>query len=75
MFNDKDILNTEEYTLEGVARYADTPIDLLQEIFIKQNITPSIPLFRKIMELHRIVKPELYQNIAKKILLECLAVA
>ncbi len=63
----KDILATEEYTLEGVARYADVPEDFIQEFFIGRAIYPTVPFFRKLVELHKNVKPAFYQEIVKKI--------
>lgn len=63
----KDILSSEEYNLAGIAYYADTPEDVIYDIAIGKNISPSLSLSRKIIELHRSVRPELYQQIADKI--------
>ncbi len=68
----KDILETKEYNLKGIALYADTHEDVLHEIYAGLNSYPSAILLRKIIELHRTVKRELYQKIAKKIASEYL---
>ena len=64
----KDILATEEYTLEGIARYANIPEDYLKEIFTMQHLLPSAYILRKLMEIHRTLEPDFYQGIAKKLL-------
>lgn len=63
----RDILSTEEYTLEGIAHYADVPEDVVQEFFLGSNVSPSALLLRRIIELHRTVRGELYRNLMKKI--------
>lgn len=70
-----DILSTEEYTLEGIACYIDTPEDVIVELVTGRNTTPSAIVFRRIIELHRMVRQELYQSITKKITSEYLMVA
>jgi hypothetical protein len=62
-----DILLTEEYSLEGIAFYTDTPEDVIHDVVSGLNSAPSLPLSRKIINLHRTVKPNLYQEIMKKI--------
>ena len=37
----KDILLTEEYDLDGLAYYTDTPQDVIQEIIDGRNIRPA----------------------------------
>lgn len=71
----EDILATKEYNLKGIALYADTPEDVLHEAYAGLNLYPSAILLRKIIELHRTVRRELYQKIVKKIALEYLSVA
>lgn len=62
-----DILSTEEYTLQGIARYTDTHEDIIHELASGLNTRPLAVCFRKVIELHRSVRHELYQEIAKKI--------
>jgi hypothetical protein len=71
----QDILSTKEYTIEGIARYAATHEDVLYEIYAELNQQPSATLLRKIIELHRMVRRELYQKITKKIAYDYLSVA
>jgi hypothetical protein len=63
-----DILSTEEYSLSGVACYTYMPEDVIYEVAIGKNIHPSLFLSRKIIELHRSVRPALYREIIKKII-------
>lgn len=62
-----DILSTEEYTLPGIAYYTQTPEDVVYDIAMGRNTDPSSTLFRKIIKLHRSVRPELYREIMEKI--------
>lgn len=63
-----DILLTGEYTLEGIAYYTQTPEEVIYNIIIGSNKTPSLNLARKIIEIHRSIRPDLYLNLMKKIL-------
>lgn len=63
----RDILSTEEYTLEGIACYTDTHKDVVEEIFTGQNMSPSATFLRKLIELHRTVRRTLYFTIMKKV--------
>lgn len=71
----QDILSTGEYTLAGIAYYTQTHEDVLYEIYGEFNLEPSATLLRKILELHRMVRRDLYQKITKKIVSEYLSVA
>ena len=64
-----DILLTNEYTLQGIAYYTQTPEDVIYDIAVGNNQSPSFPLSRKIIEIHRTIKPDLYRNILKKIII------
>lgn len=66
----KDILSTEDYTLEGVANYTDTHEDVIREVVSGCNVRPSAILLQRSIDLHRVVRRELYQAISKKIVLE-----
>ena len=63
----KDILSTNEYTLDGIANYTDTHEDVVREVILGRNSNPSAMLLRKTIELHRLVRSELYGEFMKKI--------
>lgn len=63
----EDILLTEEYNLSGIAHYTMTHEDVLQDIMEGYHRCSSASLLRKIVELHRTVRPAVYQSIIKKI--------
>ena len=69
------ILSTDEYTLEGIANYTNTHEEVVHEIFCGQNPNPSAIFLRKLIELHRTVRRDLYQEITKKITSKYLSVA
>jgi len=62
-----DILSTEEYSLSGIACYTATPEDVIYEVAIGRNVNPSLRVARKIIELHRSIKPDFYRGIVNKI--------
>lgn len=63
-----DILATNEYTLAGIAYYTDTPEEVILEIITGQNQRPSALLMQRAIDLHRLVKKDLYKQLIKKIL-------
>ncbi|HLB57860.1 MAG TPA: hypothetical protein VJL60_03500 [Gammaproteobacteria bacterium] len=63
-----DILSTGEYSLSGIANYTNIPEDVIYEIASGINTNPSLVFSRKIIELHRSVRPQLYQEIVNKII-------
>lgn len=63
-----DILSTEAYSLAGIACYTDTPHDVIYELAIGRVTNPSYSLVRKIIELHRSVRIDLYNMLIAKIL-------
>jgi len=65
-----DILLTEEYSLEGIALYTQTSEEVICDLIAGQNAVPSLSLSRKIVELHRFVRPDLYKEIIQKITAE-----
>lgn len=69
-----DILSTEEYTLNGIACYTQTPEEVVHEVAMGCNTSPSAQLLRKIVELHRSVRRELYIEMMKKISATILAI-
>lgn len=60
----------EEYSLQGIASYTDLPEDVIYELASGQNSNPSLKCIRKIIELHRSTRPNLYQTIVRKIVQE-----
>ena len=62
-----DILSTEEYTLDGIAVYTHTPEEVVYELAMGANTSPSATLLRRIIELHRSVRRDLYEALMKKI--------
>jgi len=70
-----DILSTEDYTLEGIARYTGIHEDVIHEVISGRNSTPSAILLQRALDLHRTVRSDLYREIIKKIASEYLAVA
>jgi len=71
----QDILATGEYNLGGIAYYTDTYEEVLEELMTGRNTNPSAVFLRKLIELHRSVRPELYQVVIKKITANYSAVA
>lgn len=68
-----DILTTEEYNLNGIACYSDTPEDVIQEVIDGRNVRPSANFLWKLIELHQSVRRDLYDAIIKKIITQELA--
>jgi len=71
----QDILFTEEYNLSGIAYYTQTPEDVVYDIACGNNIRPSAVFLQKIIELHKLVRHELYETIFRKIISTQLAEA
>lgn len=65
-----DILSTQDYNLPGIAYYTNTPEDVIYEVVAGRNTSPSLLLSRKVIELHRSVRPNLYREIMSKIINE-----
>lgn len=70
-----DILSTKEYTLAGIAYYTKMPEDVIYEASMGSNKTPSATLLRKVIELHRSVRPALYREIILKLTMEYLTLS
>lgn len=67
-----DILMTEEYSVAGIAHQTQVPEDVICDIVSGKNKTPSWQISRKIIDLHRTVRPDLYKEVVKKITTEYL---
>ncbi len=65
-----DIVLTENYSLMGIALYTYLPEEIIYNFVRGYNIQPSMIELRKIMELHRSIKPDLYKKLMKKIVSE-----
>lgn len=64
----KDILLSQEYTVEGIAHCTHFPEEIFYEILEGRNVMPSAMLLQRLIELHREVNPKLYQYVVRKIL-------
>lgn len=63
----RDLIVTNEYTIEGIARYTDTHEEVVDELANGYNSMPSALFLQRIIELHRSIRPELYQTIMRKV--------
>lgn len=61
-----DILKSNEYTLNGIAYYTDSSKDVIEEILLGINQNPSLTLAKKLIDLHRSIRPDLYKAILAK---------
>ncbi|MBV9575772.1 MAG: hypothetical protein JO149_04035 [Gammaproteobacteria bacterium] len=64
------IISSGKYTAHGIAFYTDMHVDVIDELTSGRNTKPTALCFRKIMEVDREVRTELYQAIGKKIAVE-----
>ncbi|MBV9575306.1 MAG: hypothetical protein JO149_01640 [Gammaproteobacteria bacterium] len=64
----KDILSTNEYSLSGIAIHTHIPEEVLSDIFSGINKHPTFELVSKLIELHMIVRQDLYNEIIRKII-------
>lgn len=63
----KDILSSDEYNLKGIAFYTDTHTEVIEEVLTGRNKNPSSVFLRRLVDLHRSVRRDLYELIIKKI--------
>lgn len=70
-----DILSTGEYSLQGIAYYTGIHEDIVQELASGLNTKPLATVLRKIIELHKLVRRDLYLAIAKKLAVEYSSIA
>lgn len=57
----RDLLESNLYTLNGLARELDAPVELVTDIFLKQDCDPSYSLAITILYLHRETFPKFYE--------------
>ena len=69
----RDILASGEYSIEGIAHYTNTHPDVIQEIFLKCSSSISLNFLRKLIELHKSVRNDLYEDIIKKFVQKSIA--
>jgi hypothetical protein len=62
-----DILSTGEYNLKGIACYTNTFEDVVMESMAGINKSPSAMFLRKLIDLHRSVRRDLYDLVMKRI--------
>jgi hypothetical protein len=62
-----DLLNNQLYTLSGVAYYTQIPVEIIEDLLIGHKTSPLVTFVRKLIELHKFAKPDIYQKIIKKI--------
>jgi hypothetical protein len=65
-----DLVSTDAYSLAGIATYTHFPEEVIHEAAVGNNKNPSLKLCRKLIELHRSVKPHFYEEVVKKILMK-----
>lgn len=63
----KDILDSGDYTLTGIAYYTNTPEEVVYDLAAGLNTNPSAKFLINLICLHRMVKQELYKKIILKI--------
>lgn len=66
----QDLISTNDYTITGVATYSNVPEDVIYDIAIGNNNNPSLDVTRKIIELHRTARSELYRHVMEKIIID-----
>lgn len=63
----RDILASEAYSLPGIACYTYTPEDVICDLLAGSQSNPTLTFFRKLVELHRSIRPEFYREVIKKL--------
>jgi len=62
-----DILESDEYSIAGIAYYTRIPEDIIYEIAAGINDYISLGFSQRIIELHRFVRNDAYQDILNKL--------
>ena len=63
-----DLLDSEEYSVEGLASYTGCSEDVIYDLAAGINSNPTLTISTKIIELHFVARQELYNSLIKKIL-------
>ena len=64
----QSILDTEEYTLEGIAIYTHIPFDVIYDITCGINKQASITTWAKLVDLYLRTKPDILPMLINKLL-------
>lgn len=64
----RDILETGEYTLEGIAHYTKIPFDVILDAACGNNYQLSVTPWARIVDLYIQVKPEISEMLFDKLL-------
>lgn len=64
----QNILDTEEYTLEGIAYYTHIPFDVIYDIACGVNKQASITTWTKLLDLYLRVKPDMLTMLVNRLL-------
>ena len=70
-----DILSSDDYDMTGVARYTNTCEEVIEEVITGRNPMPSVIFFRRLIDLHRSVRRDIYETIIRKITTKYLSAA
>ncbi|EKD73282.1 MAG: hypothetical protein ACD_45C00375G0002 [uncultured bacterium] len=62
-----DLIKSQDYTISGVATYANLPEDVIYDIAIGTIHNPTLETSRKIIQLHVGARSEIYQRVMQKI--------
>ena len=66
----RDIIETGDYTLEGIATYTRIPMDVILDAACGSNTNLSITFWAKLISLYIQVKPDVLQEAIEKLLSE-----
>ncbi|OGT38524.1 MAG: hypothetical protein A3F11_04525 [Gammaproteobacteria bacterium RIFCSPHIGHO2_12_FULL_37_14] len=66
----QNMLSSGDYTVQGIARYTNTPEDVLMEIIVGLNPYPSAIFLRRLIELDRAQRRDFYHTLVKESLNE-----
>ncbi len=64
----REILESEQYTLEGIAQYTRIPLDVIVDAACGNNCQISITPWIRIVNLYMEVKPEISEKLCEKLL-------
>lgn len=62
-----DLIHSNDYTISGVAAYANLPEEVIYDIAMGSITNPTLNVSRKIIKLHVGARGELYQRVMQKI--------
>jgi len=62
-----DTVATDDYDLDGIARYTQHDREIIEDVVFGRNESPSVELLQRLLDLHRSVRPDLYAELRRKI--------